>query len=124
MATKPEPRYSVACDKCRWSGERPTPAACYEERCPQCGAFGSLVNFGRLVETAAEVDDALIAEIADCVEGFTSPGEPIDWQDIFERVESGGSKWGDDCGVSFGDQWETPAQRKIKRKVREALREG
>lgn len=69
----------------------------------------------RIIE-AADVDDALIDEAIEAVEGWTPEGERVDWEDIIARLE--------DETRDFGDSMLSPAILKIQRAVRQHRREN
>lgn len=111
-------RYSVACredPRHHWIADEPGNE--YEGRCPQCGSLG-LTNYGRLIVEAADVTDAIIEQAIDTADGFFGSG-PVDWENLIDRMESVGVD-----GLCFGDDWDSPAIRKIKREVRAARRES
>ena len=47
----------------------------------------------------------------DAIDGWYDDG-PIDWEDAIERWERGVD------GIDFGDQWDSPVIRKLKRLIR------
>lgn len=68
----------------------------------------------RVIETA-DVTEKLLDEVWSVVEGWYLD-TPIDWDDVWTRVERY-STW------SFGDEYDSPAMRKIQREMRDRKRE-
>lgn len=70
----------------------------------------------RYIRTAADVTEDVTQAVWEVVEGWYLD-RPIDWEDVFDRAE----RWSD---LDFGQDWDSPAIRKIKRTVREWKREA
>lgn len=67
------------------------------------------------VTAAAQATDE-IQEIADdVIEGWYNDG-PIDWADVWDRMD--GTRLDDGTYLDLGTQSDSPAMRKIQRKVR------
>lgn len=66
----------------------------------------------------ATADDLerLVTEAVEIADGFFG-SDPIDWERLFERLES----W---SGLDLPDQWDDPLFDRIKRKVRAARRDS
>ena len=110
-------RYEIGCTEDaahHWIDDKPGKE--YEDRCPVCNAYG-VKNYGRLITETADVTDDIVDYAIDTADGFFPPGEPIDWSDLIDRMESVGAD-----GLNFGNSMESPAIRKIQRAVREARR--
>lgn len=71
--------------------------------------------------TAADVSE----EILDYAEETTDawfPDGPIEWEDIWDRME--GYEFKDGTILSWGDEFDTPAMRKVQRYIRKIRSQG
>lgn len=64
----------------------------------------------RPILTAADVTEEVLNDVWGVVEGWYMD-QPVDWEDVLERVEKGDA-W------DFGTQMDSPAINKIKRTIR------
>lgn len=84
--------------------------------CPDvlCGGFTKVVE-------AADVTDEVLDIAETYAEGFYPEGR-IDWEDLFDRID--GLSLNDNSRVDLGNEYGSPAMRKIQREVRKRMQEG
>ena len=73
------------------------------------------------IVTAADVTDEIIEQAVEITDGWYADG-PIDWDDVWDRLER--SRLADGRGIDLGNDQDTPAMRKIRREIRKRRREG
>lgn len=73
------------------------------------------------VTEAADVTEQVLEMARDVIDGWYSDG-PIDWENVWDRMEgiSSDGRW----YLSWGNDNDTPAMRKIQRVIRKERREG
>jgi hypothetical protein len=76
----------------------------------------------RTVTTAEDVDDEVLETAWSYVEGWYMDG-PIDWEDVFYRMERN-APLNDGRYIDLGGDADSPAIRKIKRTVSKWKREA
>src|SRR5690606_22975348 len=63
----------------------------------------------------------IIEQAVEITDGWYADG-PIDWDDVWDRLER--SRLADGRGIDLGNDQDTPAMRKIRRETRKRRREG
>lgn len=87
------------------------------ETCPAYLCPGAV-----LMVTAKDVTDEVIEYVVDLVDSDYGDS-PIDWQSVFDdRLE--GMTMADGRTLSLGEEYDTPAQRKVQRAVRKIRSAG
>lgn len=73
------------------------------------------------VTSTSEVTEEILDIVREIESGWYN-STPIDWEDVWERVE--GTNLNDGTYLSLGDEYGSPAMKKIQRVIRAERRAG